>query len=248
METELTDSTEEKNESGATTAANTQGTVTFEAMNLQVGVRLQVLVVRDIKPIQYFSTLIGYVKDEYLIIKTPFDNGTPIALREGDRITMRVFSGVRVCSFDATVLREFLHPLFYLHLSFPRVIRGTSLRAAMRVKVEIPAQATKSGAGPVSVLLDNVSAAGALIESPEELGDTNSALDLSCTVVTQPAGKEMRLDTRATIRNCSKRPASEGRAEVFLYGVEFTELDPTHQIVLQNLAYEALIGDRQRLV
>jgi hypothetical protein len=40
----------------------------FEAMNLQVGGRLQLITHRQIKPVEYFSTLIGYVKDEYLIV------------------------------------------------------------------------------------------------------------------------------------------------------------------------------------
>lgn len=223
-------------------------TVTFDAMNLQVGVRLQVLVVRDIKPIQYFSMLIGYVRDEYLILKLPFENGAPIALREGDKITVRVFSGITVCSFDTTVLRIFLHPLFYLHLSFPKAIRGASLRSAMRVKVDIPAQAAKAGAAAVSVLLGNLSVAGALIESPQELGEADAVLELAFTLVTQPGDNEVKIDTRAAIRNVHRRPAPDGQAELFMYGVEFTELDPTQQIVLQNLTYEALIGDRQKLV
>src|SRR5205085_11190659 len=65
----------------------------FEAMNLQVGVRLQFIIYRSIKPVQYFSTLIGYVRDEYLILKVPMENGMPVGLVEGERITIRVFSG-----------------------------------------------------------------------------------------------------------------------------------------------------------
>lgn len=33
----------------------------FEAMNLQVGMRLQFITHRQVKPVQHFSTLIGYV-------------------------------------------------------------------------------------------------------------------------------------------------------------------------------------------
>ena len=38
----------------------------FESMNLQVGVRLQFITHRRLKPVQHFSTLIGWVKDEYM--------------------------------------------------------------------------------------------------------------------------------------------------------------------------------------
>src|SRR3954447_9359478 len=103
----------------------------FEAMNLQVGGRLQFITHRRVKPVQHFSTLIGYAKDEYMILKIPLENGAPIALAEGERLTIRVFSGVKVCSFACTVERIFARPLLYVHVSFPTSIKGTSLRTAM---------------------------------------------------------------------------------------------------------------------
>src|SRR5471030_1413119 len=126
----------------------------FEQMNLQVGGRIQFITHRTIKPIQHFSTVIGWVKDEYMIVKVPFENGSAIALNDGDKLTIRVFSGVNVCSFACTVQRIFPRPLFYVHLSFPSSIHGTSLRAAMRVKVDIPAQVT-TPVGATSVFLVN---------------------------------------------------------------------------------------------
>ena len=54
---------------------------TFEQMNLQVGTRLQFITHRTLRPIQHFSTVIGWIKDEYLIVKIPMDQGAPIALR-----------------------------------------------------------------------------------------------------------------------------------------------------------------------
>ncbi|HWW69491.1 MAG TPA: flagellar brake protein, partial [Duganella sp.] len=68
----------------------------FEQMNLQVGGRIQFITHRTIKPIQHFSTIIGWVKDEYLIVKVPFENNAPISINDGDKLTIRVFSGVNV--------------------------------------------------------------------------------------------------------------------------------------------------------
>jgi c-di-GMP-binding flagellar brake protein YcgR len=117
----------------------------FESLNMQVGVRLQLMTHRRVKPVTHFSTLIGYLKDEYIILKIPMENGVPIGLTEGERVTIRVFSGVNVCSFACTVERVFARPLFYVHLSFPTSIQGTSLRTAMRVKVDLPASLAGSG-------------------------------------------------------------------------------------------------------
>jgi hypothetical protein len=76
------------------------------------------------------------------------EGNAPIALAGGEKLTIRVFSGVNVCSSACTVERVFGRPLLYAHLSFPDVIQGTSLRAAMRVKVDIPAQLTPAREGP----------------------------------------------------------------------------------------------------
>lgn len=44
----------------------------FEQMHLQF------ITYRTVKPIQHFSSLIGYIKDEYIIVKTPVENDLPI--------------------------------------------------------------------------------------------------------------------------------------------------------------------------
>jgi c-di-GMP-binding flagellar brake protein YcgR len=220
----------------------------FEQMNLQVGGRIQFITHRTIKPVQHFSTLIGWVKDEYLIVKVPFDNGAPVALNDGDKLTIRVFSGVNVCSFSCVVQRIFPRPLFYAHLSYPVSIQGTSLRAAMRVKVDIPAQVS-SADGATSVFLVNLSVSGALIESTKRLPEDGSEVGLSFYLIAQPGNRQVRINPNATIRNINVvKPATGEHKEVFTYGVQFIDLDPVHYTMLQNLTYEALIADRQKIV
>lgn len=224
----------------------------FEAMNLQVGGRIQFITHRTIKPIQHFSTVIGYVKDEYLIVKIPMENGASIVLNEGDKLTIRVFSGVTVCSFACSVLRIFGRPLHYVHLSFPDTIQGTSLRTAMRVKVEIPAQLSYRDVAAVPVFIVNLSVSGALIEAPGMLTPDDDGVALSFTLLVQPNKHQMRVNTRARIQNVSVGKPSNGHAadaaEIYTYGVQFIDLEPTHYTLLQNLTYEALIADRQKIV
>lgn len=221
----------------------------FEQMNLQVGGRIQFITHRTMKPIQHFSTLIGWVKDEYMIVKVPFENNAPIALNEGDKLTIRVFSGVNVCSFSCMVQRVFPRPLFYAHLSFPVSIQGTSLRTAMRVKVDIPAQVTSASGASTSVFLVNLSVSGALIESPKQLTAGDDQVGLSFYLIAQPGNRQVRVNPNATIRNINVvTPATGDKPQVFTYGVQFVDLDPVHYTMLQNLTYEALIADRQKIV
>jgi c-di-GMP-binding flagellar brake protein YcgR len=220
----------------------------FESMNMQVGGRIQFITHRTIKPIQHFSTLIGYVKDEYMIVKIPFENGAPIALNDGDKLTIRVFSGVTVCSFSCSVMRVFHRPMNYVHLSFPTSIQGTSLRAAMRVKVDIPAQLTIADAHAINVFIVNLSVSGALIEAPRKLPQDDAVVGLSFTLIAQGT-HQVIINTQASIRNVNiLKPATDTKGEVFTYGVQFIDLEPTHYTMLQNLTYEALIADRQKIV
>ncbi len=222
----------------------------FEAMNLQVGGRLQFITHRSIKPVQHFSTLIGYIKDEYMIVKIPMEGGAPIALTEGEKLTIRVFSGVTVCSFACTVERVFGRPLLYAHISFPNLIQGTSLRAAMRVKVDIPAQVTSSrpNAAAVDCFLVNLSVTGALVESPRKLPPDDEVVNLRFTLIAQPGNHQVIVDTRATIKNVNVVKPTTEQFEVFTYGVQFVDLAPAHYTLLQNMTYEALIADRQKIV
>jgi c-di-GMP-binding flagellar brake protein YcgR len=222
----------------------------FESMHLQVGVRLQFITHRTLKPVQHFSTLIGWLKDEYLIVKMPMDNGAPIALVEGERVTIRVFSGIHVCSFACTVERVFGRPLSYVHISFPRSIQGTSLRTAIRVKVDIPARIVPvNGTVPAAdCLMTNLSVSGARIESQKSLPQDEEEFDLEFVLLAPPNNQEVRVRARSTVRNISALSTGAEQAEGFAYGVQFSGLNPAHYTLLQNLTYEALLADRQKIV
>jgi c-di-GMP-binding flagellar brake protein YcgR len=221
----------------------------FEQMNLQVGGRIQLITHRTLRPMQHFSTVIGWVRDEYMIVKIPMENNGPIAITEGDKLTVRVFSGVNVCSFSTVVQRVFLRPLMYAHVAFPSEIQGTSLRAAMRVKVEIPAKMSRHDGQHASVFLVNLSVSGALIESTQPLSREGDTVQLDFTLLAPPDDRQVRINTSALVRNATVAQSQkmDGR-DVFSYGVQFTGLDPAHFTLLQNLTYEAMLADRQKIV
>lgn len=158
----------------------------FEQMNLQVGGRIQLITHRTLRPMQHFSSVIGWVRDEYMIVKIPMENNGPISITEGDKLTVRVFSGVNVCSFSTVVQRVFLRPLMYAHVAFPGEIQGTSLRAAMRVKVEIPAKMSRDDGSHASVFMVNLSVSGALIESAQPLSREGETVQLDFTCWRRP--------------------------------------------------------------
>ena len=223
--------------------------VDFETMHLQVGTRLQLITHRRVKPVQYFSSLVGYAKDEYIILKIPMESGAPIALAEGERLTIRVFSGIKVCSFACTVERVFGRPLFYVHVSFPTSVQGTSLRTAMRVKVDLPAALSGSGSHgkPLACTILNLSVSGALVVSPNRLPADEDQIMLQFALKAPPDDQEVQISARSTIRNVNVTKAPDD-TDLYTYGMQFTDLDPVHYTLLQNMTYEALLENRQKIV
>ena len=231
-------------------AAETQP---FEAMKLQVGTRLQFLLERGGRKIHLFSTLIGYVPNEYLLAKIPMEKGLFFQFKEEERLLVRVFSGVQVFSFVSFVERLFLAGLYYMHLSFPTSVEGTALRKAVRVQVSMPAQVTTKLAGGAEqrtpAMLVNVSILGALLHCEKRLGEVGDPVSLSFEFLVQPGDYPVRIETKALIRAVMAQPSATAEdGHDFEMGVEFQGLDPTQLIMLQNLIYEAQIEDRRRIV
>jgi len=140
--------------------------------------------------------------------------------------------------------------MLYLHLSFPTLIQGTSLRASMRVKTDLAAQVTGSapGAQPIHCALVNISVTGVLVESRSPLPADDELVTLQFGVASLQADEEVQVVTQATIRNTNASTGTGEQPGVFTYGMQFVGLDPAHYMLLQNLTYEALLEARQKIV
>jgi hypothetical protein len=121
-------------------------------------------------------------------------------------------------------------------VSFPDAIQGTSLRAAMRVKVDIPAKVMPSqpDGSAVNCSLTNVSINGARIEALSSLLEDGGEITLEFAVIPPTYDREVRVRVQAAIRNVSKLRRESDGAEVFAYGVQFLDLNPVHHTMLQN--------------
>src|SRR5690606_25069206 len=111
--------------------------VDFNSLYLQNGTRLQLEVLRDVRPVHVISSLIGYSYGEYMIVRLPEPRLEVASFRLGEKVTIRTFSGIKVCEFDVTVQRLFDSPVHYMHVSFPESIRSSNLRSAIRVKTTL---------------------------------------------------------------------------------------------------------------
>jgi c-di-GMP-binding flagellar brake protein YcgR len=118
----------------------------------------------------------------------------------------------------------------------------------MRVKVEIPAKMVRDDGNHASVFIVNLSVSGALIESAQPLSREGETVQLDFTLLAPPDDRQVRIHTPALVRNASMAQSQKEGKDVFSYGVQFTGLDPAHFTLLQNLTYEAMLADRQKIV
>lgn len=217
----------------------------FEDMKLQVGTRLQLSLARNGKT-TYFSSLIGYVAGEYLLVKLPVERGLSVPMQEGERVTVRAFSGVSVYTFSCTIESVLHAPRYYMHLSFPQEIVATLLRQAARVKVNLPVEirSTASNRDPrFAATFFDLSITGAFVATEEELGATGDRISIAFTFRVQPTNQEVHISIDATICSCRRLDANvsgDGRVSlVHGAGIQFEGLSETEKFMLQHFLYEA---------
>jgi c-di-GMP-binding flagellar brake protein YcgR len=99
------------------------------------------------------------------------------------------------------------------------------------------------------VFLVNLCVSGALVVSAQPLSREGDSVQLDFTLLAPPDNRQVRIHTPALVRNASVAQSQKAQGQdVFSYGVQFTALDPAHFTLLQNLTYEAMLADRQKIV
>ncbi|MFT3804700.1 MAG: flagellar brake protein [Burkholderiaceae bacterium] len=221
--------------------------MTFEDLRWPVGIRLQCLVQRGPRGQIVGSTLIGYLVNEYLIIRTPLENGLPMQFEPGDSMRIRAFSGVYVSEFKTEVDRVFRSP-WYLHLSYPTQVRVQKLRSAPRVKIDLPATVTTAGGTSAPGRLLDISVNGAQVV----VGGLEVSKDQTLSLAFEldggdGVGDSAPLQVRARVaaaRGTSTDAAAPQSADPDgkqSLGLVFDGLDPADTLRISNFVYQKLL-------
>ncbi|MFZ5539185.1 MAG: flagellar brake protein [Pseudomonadota bacterium] len=212
----------------------------FDALNVRVGARLQLVVSTFGRKTHLASTLLGYAENEFLIVRTPVEGGLAVRLQNGELIDVRLFTGTHVVEFRTSLLRQFSAPISYWHLSYPEQVRVATLRAAPRARVDLGAQARGNGApAAVPVRLIDLSTYGAKVLAPEPLGETGQTLDLEFDVP-RAQGTDARITVKATIRAVKPLAAAGDAPPSHTHGLQFENLSESDQVLLQNFVLQKL--------
>lgn len=205
----------------------------FKDINLQVGTRLQMSLSHGAI---YYTELIGYVEGEYLIIKTPFENGISVQMPVDEPLSLRVLSGTDVFTLICQVQTVFRAPYYYLHLSYPTDIKAITLRGAIRAKVNLAVKINDM----IGIIAD-ISVTGASIITDSALGQPDDEAEVTFEFPVKLNNQSANIATRVTIRSTQQLPSKKTDAPPrFSHGVLFHELDQISQLMILNLVYEAM--------
>lgn len=219
-------------------------TPTFDDMKLQVGERLQVALKRNPKTV-YYPTLIGYVRGEYILLKLPFEHGLAVPMLEGEEVTVRVFSGISVFTFECAVESLQLNPRYQVYLGFPATIQEIPLREAPRVPVNLPVLVrTATGSAPVVATLTDLSISGGLVTADAAFAKAGETIVIAFSFRVKPTNQEVNIQAHATVRSVQQLhgnlPAHQFEAITFSHGIgiHFEDLAPKDLVMLQHYIYE----------
>lgn len=250
-EFDISDNTLDENTAALELRASApQSNFQFEAMGLKVGDRLQAQPPSKISTERCFVRLIGYMPDLSMMITAPTTvNNARMQLMESDHLVMRVFSNQNAFGFASEVLRVCKLPYSYLHISFPKEIHGTVVRKSARVLTKIFAKVRPERAGDSELtgVISNLSATGAMMDGSRDVAEKGDSIRLSFRLKLHNI--EMDMSLNAVVRTIFEDgKLKQSGTSLTHYGMEFVDLQPNDQMLLQSMVYQQMIERPQSLV
>jgi hypothetical protein len=213
-----------------------------QPIELQVGDTLQLEFVTEERSPRYSVRLIGYLPKGSVLVTMPERNGRVVAVREGQNVVARGFSGSHASAFPARIIRTALHPYPYMHLSYPEEKAEVLVRSARRASVAL--EATVSGLRPNE---------GWSTWQPATLTDLSlSGLSIE-TALALPRGAPIKVHARLQLDNVGARvlplggtvrtiQESANPQAPWRLGVEFDALEPDATLMLRAFMYQQLMS------
>lgn len=199
----------------------------FSDMDLRIGQTVQMILQGPVEH-KYFTRLIGFVESEFLMLQVPMENGWAVSLREGQSVSVRLFSGVSLFEFSTHVTALLLNPRNFLLLAFPKEVRETRIREYERVPVRMAIDIISApvGKGLDGARLRDISGRGAAVWSPMALGEPGQRLLLGINFDLKATGSHERVQLAGTIRSAQAQADEAAGTAGFLQGVQFDSVEP----------------------
>ena len=212
--------------------------LSFDDMGVRVGQNLQLLRHHP-SAFKCYTTLIGYVDREFFLLRLPREAGGAVRFEQGQRVEVRLFSGLSIYSFESGIESLLLHPRDYMLMTYPSEIREHRLRGQHRVPVRMPIDiraAGGSGEGPAGYQILDLSGSGALIVGPEPLGQVGDRWMVTLNFELATTGRLESVTTGVTIQNATSMPTADSSgATEHHHGVKFDTVDARLALLVHEI-------------
>lgn len=233
-------------------SSNPADVCSFADMQLQVGDRLQLEMQSGSVRTHHFTSLIGYVQDLSVLVRTPMLENLPAPNVEAEAVLVRAFSGRSAYAFETTVIGVSQSPFPYLHLAYPSRVRRFVIRSAQRIRSDLSGTVVNlerdPGAVPQACTIADLSVTGAQLDSTSEIGSSGEKLQLNFKFTLIPAGYEVNLSPEAVVQSCRRMQDETTGEDIFRHGLHFEGLHTTESLLVQSFIQQVMLSDRARLV
>jgi hypothetical protein len=202
----------------------------------QVGELVQLRLLNRSPQAYHFVRLIGYIKNQSLLLMTPMVSSLPLILADGEQIEVRMVTGNNIYVFQTVIQRLCISPVHYMHLEYPAEVRTQKLRKSPWARVDLGAHATDEQGASETVRIINLSPNGALLHAQPTMGEPGGNLRLTFQAVMEELATTLNLN--ATIQHVHiPQTGAETENNMLEYGIAFHDLSSTDALWLKGLIY-----------
>ncbi|MFZ6721012.1 flagellar brake protein [Undibacterium sp. Ji49W] len=193
------------------------------------------LQVHDNVATRYTVKLIGFVKNMSILVTAPTIDGRSVIVRDGQTFIVRAFPGKRAYAFSASAIKSVYTPHAYLHITYPKQVRCSTIRQGSRASVKIIASVTIGDPEQTAAAtLGDLSMGGASGVIKKALGKKGDVGIIKFKV--SAAGNDEYLTLNFILR--SQAPTENGLE--FRHGFEFVDVSAQSKLILSAFVHQTL--------
>lgn len=193
------------------------------------------LQVHDNPAIRYTVKLIGFVKNKSILVSAPLIDGKVALIRDGQTFIVRAFPGKKAYAFSSSALKSVFSPHPYLHLSYPKLVRCTTIRKNSRATVKIIASVTigEPGETAAATLTDlSMGGTSGIIKKPLGKKNDTGVIKFKVNVI----GSDEFLALNVVLRSITPTENSNE----FRHGFEFIDVPTQSNLILSAFVHQTL--------
>jgi hypothetical protein len=212
------------------------GTFPPSGIKPQVGELVQLRLLNRNLQAYYSVRLIGFIKNQSILVMTPMVSAIPLILADGEQIEVRMVTGSNIHVFQAAIQRLCISPVHYMHLEYPAEVRTQKLRKSPWARVNLDATVTDTQGAHEIVRIVNLSADGAQLNALPTMGEPGGVLRLSFHAAMDDLATTLNLD--ATILHVHMpQTGTEAESNMLEYGIAFRDIAAADALWLKGLVY-----------